>query len=180
MSDSHVSTPVQRKTATVTFRIGADLMHTLRAESEDKKISLNTLVNQILNSYAEWERFEERVGMISLAKPVVVKLFSKMNEEETIDLANSVGKDATRDIAIFMGNEIDFELFLRWFEIRMKKSSVELTHTVRGNLHRYVIKHDLGRNWSLYHKMVLESIFRELFGKTIDANISETILKFSF
>jgi len=155
-------------------------MRTLRSDSEEKQISLNTLVNQILDSYAEWERFEERVGMISLAKPVVVKLFCNMSEEEVMDLATSVGKDAIKDIALFMGNEIDFKLFLHWLEIRMKKSSAGITHTANGNLHTYVIKHDLGRNWSLYHKLMLESIFRESFGRTIDISMSDTILKFNF
>jgi hypothetical protein len=178
MSDAYESNPVHKKTATVTFRLGGELMRTLRVESEDKKISLNTLVNQILDSYVEWERFEERVGMISLAKPVVVKIFCKMSEEEVTDLA-TVGKEAIKDIATFMDNEIDFDLFLDWLEVRMKKSSAEIIHTVKGNLRTYVIKHDLGRNWSLYNKMILESIFRESFGRTIDIAISETILKFN-
>jgi hypothetical protein len=132
-----------------------------------------------LDSYSEWGRFEDMVGMISLAKPVVVKLFCNMSEEEVVNLATSVGKDAIKDIALFMGSEIDFDLFLHWLEVRMKKSSAGITHTVKGNLHTYVIKHDLGRKWSLYHKMILESIFRESFGRTIDVGISDTILKFN-
>jgi hypothetical protein len=179
MSDFDESFPIQKKTGTVTFRIDANLLSMLRTESEEKQISLNTLVSQILDSYAKWGRFEERVGMILLAKPVVIKLFCNMSKEEIIDLANSVGKDAVKDIALFMGNEIDFDLFLRWLEVRMKKSSSEITHTIKGNIHTYVIKHDLGGNWSLYHKTVLESIFRESFGRTIDIIVSDTILKFS-
>lgn len=179
MIDSYDYTPINKKTTTVTFRVDANTISTLRTVSEEKQISLNTLVNQILDRYTEWERFGEKVGMISLPKPIVAKLFDKMTKEEVLDLANSVGKSAVKDIAIFMGNEIDINSFLRWFEIRMKVSSAQLTRTTKDEINTYVVKHDLGMNWSLYHKTILELIFRDFFGRFINVAISDTILKFT-
>ena len=85
MIDSYDSAPINKKTTTVTFRVDANTISTLRTVSEEKQISLNTLVNQIFDRYTEWERFDEKVGMISLPKPVVAKLFDKMTKEEVLD-----------------------------------------------------------------------------------------------
>ena len=78
-----------------------------------------------------------------------------------------------------MGNEIDINSFLRWFEIRMKVSSAQFTRTTKDEINTYVVKHDLGMNWSLYHKTILELIFHDFFGRFINVTISDTILKFT-
>jgi hypothetical protein len=46
--------------------------------------------------------------------------------------------------------------------------------------HTYVIKHELGYNWSLYQKTLLELMFSQIFGKQIDTSIYDTTLKFQF
>ncbi len=60
------------RTITMTFRINESLMKKLKNEAEDREISLNTLVNQIFRRYVEWYSFEPKVGMIPIAKPVVI------------------------------------------------------------------------------------------------------------
>jgi hypothetical protein len=42
------------------------------------------------------------------------------------------------------------------------------------------MKHDLGENWSLYHKIVLELMFNEIFEKPIDVTTSNTTVRFKF
>jgi hypothetical protein len=44
----------------------------------------------------------------------------------------------------------------------------------------YVLKHDLGYNWSLYHKKILEKIFNEIFNKSIYIAISDFMLTLQF
>jgi hypothetical protein len=44
----------RKKTSTVSFRIYKEYDQVLRRESEEKKTSLNTLVNQIFGEYVEW------------------------------------------------------------------------------------------------------------------------------
>jgi hypothetical protein len=118
--------------------------------------------------------------MIPLAKPIVVEMFQKMNEDEIVDIARRIGKNAVKDIALFMKGKIDVNSFLSWFESRMKTSSVELNHMIENDSHTYIIKHDLGENWSFYHKNLLELIFNEILGKSIDINISNTTVMFKF
>jgi len=170
-----------KKTATMTFRIDENIVTKLRDEADNREISLNTLVNQILKRFVEWGLFEPKLGLIPMAKPIVVELFENMSEDEIADMARRVGTNAVRDIALFMKHKMDLESFLNWFETRMKTSFVEVSHhKAEDGKHSYILKHDLGRNWSIFHKVILELIFNDVLGKRIDnIVVSPTTLSFS-
>lgn len=173
MPNSAAPVADNRKTVTMTFRVDETIMTKLRHESEQREISLNTLVNQIFKHFVEWDVFESKVGMIPIARPIVVELF------DVIDVAKRIGKNTVRDIALFMKNKVEIYSFLSWFEARMKSSFLEIKHDIENNnTHVYIVKHDLGKNWSLYHKAVLELIFMELLGRPIDVITTSTTLSF--
>jgi hypothetical protein len=169
-----------KSTTTMTFRLSENIITTLRAEAERRHISLNTMINQILRRYVEWDLYESKVGMISLLKPVAVEFFKKMSKEEIIEVATGMGKNATSDAALFMKGRMDLDSFLSWLEVRMRNSSFEISHNIEGNTHTYILKHDLGENYSLFQKTVLELIFNDVLGKRIDCSFSNMILSFRF
>ncbi len=170
-----------RRTITMTFRIEESTMDLLRIESENREVSLNTLVNQILRRYVEWDMYEAKVGMLPIAKPVVSALFGEISKDQVVELAKKVGKNAVHDIALFMKSRMDLPSFLSWFEMRMKSSSIEFSRNRLANgTNTYVMRHDLGYNWSLYHKTLLELIFNEVLQKRIDVKITPTTIMLSF
>jgi hypothetical protein len=120
--------------------------------------------------------------MIPLAKPIIIEFFQKTSHEEIVEMAKRIGKNVVKEITLFMKGRIDANTFLTWFENRMKTSSIEITHhrlKNNDNKHSYIIKHELGENWSLYHKTILELIFNDVLGKHIDnIIISPTMLSF--
>lgn len=124
--------------------------------------------------------FESKVGMIPIAKPVVIRLFDKMTNEEIIEMAKSLGKSVVYDIALFMKNRVDLDSFLSWLELRMKHSSIEISHNVEDKIHCYVFKHELGENWSLYHKTILELIFHEILNEPISIETTKTTITLKF
>ena len=176
----YLNEAIPKKTSTMTFRIDDNVLRILRSESERHQISLNTLINQLLKRFVEWDMYESKVGMIPIAKPIVVELFNKMSKEEISKMALDIGKNAVHDISLFMKNKMDLDSFLSWFETRMNSSLTETNHSIQNGFHVYVLKHELGENWSLYHKIILQSIFNEIFVKTVDIQISNTTIRFKF
>jgi hypothetical protein len=174
-----------RKTTTITLRIDTDIMQSLYNKAGQDGISLNTLVNQILKRYVEWDMFGAKVGMIPLSKPVAKELFQRLSREDIIKMAKDVAKNAVYDIALFMkGGKMDPDLFVSWFLSRMKNCS-EITETNVGeesseSPHTYIIKHDLGENWSLYHKALLESIFNDMLARPIQINTTGSTLTLQY
>jgi hypothetical protein len=169
----------RKVTTTITFRIDADTIDKLRAESTRHDVSLNTSVNKILKRYVQWDIFEPQAGTMPLAKPVVAELLANMSKEQITKFAKNIAKTAVQDILLVMKGKIDLDSFLSWFETLMNKAFIEINHTLENNdsMHRYTIKHNLGENWAL----LIQIIFNDVFGIRIDIiNQSNTTLVFQF
>ncbi|MGD1837939.1 MAG: hypothetical protein ACPKPY_07760 [Nitrososphaeraceae archaeon] len=53
-------------------------------------------------------------------------------------------------------NTLNMETFFSWYESRLKNYSIEIKHSKYNDIHLSAVKHDLGINWSKYHKTLLE------------------------
>lgn len=124
---------------------------------------------------------EGKAGMVPVSQPVVKKLFQGLSKEEVMNISKSLAKNAVYNIALFMKGQgkLDVESFVSWFLSRMKNCS-EIIENKENCTNTYIIKHDLGENWSLYHKTVLESIFTEYLQKPIQTNMTNSALIFTF
>lgn len=169
-----------KKTSTITFRLPDDTIKRLKAVSGKKEISTNTLVNQALKQFLDWGMYESTSGFVLINKLVFTNIFGRLKQDEIINIATRVGKDEVKNIATFMKGKIDLDSFLSWFELRMINSAVQVSTIHEENFHRYVMKHELGKNWSLYHKTILELIFAEVFHKKLDIKIDKTMISFEF
>lgn len=169
-----------KKSDTISFRLDNTVLEKLRKESDKQGISLNVLINQILKRYTEWDMFESKVGMIPVARPILDSLFKKLTKEETVELAKKIGSEIVRDIATFMKGSMNLDSFMSWFETRMHMSGFDMNHDVKNDTHTYIIKHDLGENWSLYHKTVLEIIFRDILVKPIIVETNARMITLTF
>jgi hypothetical protein len=165
---------------TATFRLGTRVMNKLRSESEKRQISLNAYINQVLRQHTEWDLFEPKIGLIPFPKQVLASIFSGMDQAEISKLANGIGKSTAIDMAIFVQGKFNADTFLSWFETRMKNSGCEVAHRVEGEKQTVVIKHDLGKNWSLYLKTMLESALKESFGKVPESFITDSLVSLAW
>jgi len=170
-----------KKSSTITFRLDENTIKRLRNESGHRQVSTNTLVNQALKQFLDWGMYESSVGFVIINKQVFVHVFGKLSQKEIVDVATRVGKDEVKNMALFMKGRIDIQSFLAWFELRMINSAVQVSHIHEDDdFHRYVMKHELGKNWSVYHKTILELIFEEVFNKKMDVKIDKTMISFEF
>jgi hypothetical protein len=66
-----------RKTRSVTFRLDSTVIDELQTEANNREISLNVLVNQVLKRYEEWDRYENKIGMIPVPRVILSNLIDK-------------------------------------------------------------------------------------------------------
>lgn len=164
----------------ITFRLNESVMNGIRTEADSRMISMNNLVNHILERFVKWDKLEAMSGMIHINKPVVIEIFNKKNTEEIVDLAKSTGKKAIYNTVLFMKGKKDLDTFLLWLENEMNKHSFNVRHLIEGNMHSYVIKHDMGYNFSLYYKTIIEEIFSDYLEKKVDFTLSDELVLFKF
>lgn len=169
----------KKKTATITFRFDTDLINKLQMEAKNHQVNTNTLATQALRRFLEWDIFQSRIGLVSLNKSVFTKIFDALSEKKIVEIA-LIGKDEMRDIAMFMKGETDILSFMSWFEMQMINSSVQVSHMSDDGTHTFVMKHDLGKNWSLYNKTILEQIFQDVFKQKIDVKYDKNMFALRF
>jgi hypothetical protein len=170
-------------TTSITTRIDGDTMRELQDEADSSGISLSSLTKQILTNYAKWDKFVSRAGMIPVAKGVITEAFDRLSEGEVVQLATSVGKNALSDIILFMKGKIDLDSLFSWLELWLRRNSTAgFSYVVENDVHTCIMKHNLGSKWSLYHKIVLELMLKEILGESsiVEINMAENILVFKF
>lgn len=166
-----------KKTRVITFRLEEETIEKLKKESEHQDSSINNFVNLILKRYLEWDIYESSIEMIPVAKSILKELFNNMTKEQIYNIAMGSGKKSVHDIILFIKKKIDANTFFSVYKTRMKNSAVDIKHTIENDSsHTYIIKHDLGQNWSFFQKTIIESVFHEYIKKPIDIKISENIV----
>jgi hypothetical protein len=188
----------QKKTRSVTFRLDSSVVDELQSEADNREISLNVLINQVLKRYSEWDRFENKIGMMPVPKIILSSLIDK-----AISVAKSSGiKDIERyrdeiireaaqtafalmkDSVLFMKRQYNLWVVLSVLEEYMKVSGIKADHKLEGSRkHVFIIQHELGENWSLFTKELLALIFQNLanvraeFSVTSNTTIAEVVLR---
>ena len=155
------------KSITKSFRLDKEIISKIEQQARSNNNSLNAEINSILRKYVEWDMLANEVGIIPIAKPVLSEIFQNiMTKEQVIDLANNVGKNVIRETAHFMKGNLTLESFLSWLKTMMEHCS-EVNCAIENNspLIKIIFKHDLGQNWSIYHKIILDYIFHDILRK---------------
>ena len=62
------------KSESITFRIESKTLKNLRREAEQKDISTNTLVNQLIKDHLNWHSKAAEAGFISVRRPFISKI----------------------------------------------------------------------------------------------------------
>jgi hypothetical protein len=152
-------------TTSVTFRIESNTLKNLRHEAEQKDISTNTLVNQIIKDHLNWHSNAAKAGFISIRRPFVSKVIKHLPEQEIISLAEYVAKTTNKDSILLMKNEYTIQSALDFLESWIKVSGYPYRHEETNNdqkKHSYVIQHDMGMKVSLYLAALFQFLFDEL------------------
>jgi hypothetical protein len=168
----------RKKQKTVTFRIDDDIIDKLYDEADTNAISLNSLVNSILRRHMDWGRYEKKSNIISIVSVVIKEAFGYLNKDQVIGLAKGEAKDAVYNTILFMYGKVDFESVIFWFKEKMK-NSVGISDKIDvNNGNRIIIfRHDLGEKWSLYNKVLLESICHDILSIPIKVEITISTIK---
>jgi hypothetical protein len=176
-----------RKTKSITFRVDTKVIEELQREADQGEISLNVLVNQVLRRFVEWDRYENKLGMIPIPKSMLSTLIDRTMQLATdakiedlesyrtkiVNNAAETALNVMKDSALFMRKDYSFWTVLDVLREYMKVAGIMSDHRIEaGRKHVFIIQHELGENWSLFAKELLSKIFVEL--AKVKADISTT------
>ena len=188
MNEENVNENKAGKTRSITFRLESSIIEELQTEAEYRETSLNVLINQILRRYSNWERYENKMGMIPIPKIMlsgimdeVMKIGKDSGIEDVMNFRNKLIKELSQTAFAFLKDSVllikkNYNLLvaLEVLEQYMKVVGINSDHRIEDDgKHVYVIQHRLGENWSLFIKEFLILIFENLGKVKVDISSTE-------
>ena len=187
LKDAQHSSYYHKKTRSITFRLDSLIIEELQREVDQREISLNVLINQVLKRYSDWDRYENRIGMMPVPKVMLASLIDKAitiaknngiediepYRDDIIKQAPEIAFSLMKDSVLFMKKQYNLWTVLSVLEEYMKVSGIKADHKIEdGRKHVFIIQHELGENWSLFTKELLRLIFENLAKVRIESTIT--------
>lgn len=152
--DSSFRNKQRRKTITRTFRISQELDDILYEEAEGQGVSVNSLVNKIIQKYVLFDRWADKEGSISVTQQMFRRIQKEVTEDILARAGEASGPSDIIDIIGMMGVPQNYDSFVsllldhyghysRWFSC--------FHHSQRGQ-DVFHLQHNFGRGWSIYLK----------------------------
>ena len=157
--------PKHEKTRSITYRLPAKLVEELETEANQKEISQNVLVKQILEKYTQWDKFADVMGMVPIPKDILKTLGEEMEGDE-INKIIDVILPLLKDWIMFMKGNYDLKRAIESLEDYMRASGMTSDHRIEGGVHHFIIQHNLGMRWSLFTEQLLKRIFHQFLPNT--------------
>ena len=151
-------TAKKEKTRSITYRLPAKIVEELESEAMEKNISQNVLVKQILDRYVQWDRFGDKIGIVPVPKKILDVLGKDMQGEDIEGIISAL-IPTIKDSVMFMKGKYDLKRCIETFEDYMKASGMKSDHRIEGDVHQFIVQHELGLKWSFFTERLLKEIF---------------------
>jgi hypothetical protein len=150
----------KRKSVNRTFRVDQLALETIEKDAKDKNVSTNTLVNQLLLAYANFDRYYEQFPMVKIFSSVFRDLLDGVSE----DYAKKAGKDLARNLVraviVSRRGEVNLSTLLDQFRLVSNYSEIfTFKESEVSGKKILTIYHRFGNKGSLYFGEYLLSLF---------------------
>ena len=165
----------KRKTVGRSFRIDQRWLDVLNEEAEKQGVSVNSLLNKLLQKYA-FLRYMLRYGAITLTRKGFASLLECCPEDKIRENGRNAGSKITKDILLTMGvpPTYDFTVFLVKKLLSDFAGWFECDHHIKRDKEVLHLRHDLGMKWSIYVEAAASETFNSILGKKVTTEISDS------
>lgn len=162
---SQKSPTKREKTRSITYRLPVRLIEEIETEANNHNVSHNVMARQILEKYIQWDRFANKIGIIPVPKKILDTLGIDMDSNDINAIIDAI-KPVIKDTVLFIKGGYDLKRCIETLEDYMRASGMKSDHRIEGPLHHFIIQHELGSNWSIFTKQLLQEIFHEFLPDT--------------
>lgn len=160
---SPLRTASKHRTVPKSFRIDESALLAIEAEAATQNISSNTLVNQILRQYAEYDRFARKLNTVKLSGGTFRGLLTAAPVNDIIDLAKTAGSSIPQAYSTAKTGKVELETLLDHVRSLATYSRVvEFNESISLGGHVVTLTHEFGLNWSIFLVHYLTAMFTQV------------------
>ena len=151
------------KTATATFRLDESALGVLQEDARKQNVSVNTLLNQLVLTYANYDHPMKRFHMLKLPASSFKHILQAATDEAIIEAGNSAGKDVPNTYIRAKWGELTAENALNYLKSTADYTNLfEYSEVMHGGRISVTLTHDFGPKGSLFLQRYVEAIFEPL------------------
>jgi hypothetical protein len=166
------------KTATASFRLDESALAVIQEDARKQNVSVNTLLNQLVLTYANYDRPMKRFHMIKLPASTFKHMLKAATNETVIDAGQSTGEDVPKTYIRAKWGELTVENALNYLKTTSDHTSLfEYSEVVRDGKVNVTLSHDFGAKGSLFLQRYVQAIFEPL-GKELKFSPDENAVVF--
>ena len=148
------------KTVAKSFRVNRNALRALQDEAKRQNLSVNTMVNQLLISYAEYGRFAQRTHSINLTQKTFAEILAATSDDNLITAAQNAGRSAPQALISSKSGEVTVNSVLEYIQdLSAHANLFEFNETNEHGHWTITLLHELGSKWSLF----IANYFAEAF-----------------
>jgi len=151
------------KTATASFRLDDQALSAIQEDARKQNVSVNTLLNQLVLTYANFDRPMKRFRMIKLPASTFKHLLQAATTETVTEAGHATGEDVPKTYIRAKWGELSVENALNYLRITADHTNLfEYSEVTRGGKVNVTLSHDFGAKGSLFLQRYVQAIFEPL------------------
>jgi hypothetical protein len=147
MAEADYMAQVMKKTDIISIRMDSNLSRKLHEKSEEQKVSLNTLINNILEKQVHWHDLTNEIGWVNIFRTTFKELMDSISKEKAVKIGQTVGKEDLQNSINYFYGKIDLNSILDLLKKSLQTMKVQFRQISQNGSEKIFIQHDLGKNW---------------------------------
>ena len=144
-------------TESISFRLEEDALYELREIAKERKISLNSLVAQILEHYLTLGVYDRTFGFFSVSVDVLELALSGLSDDEVRKIAGTAGARIHKQILMYLYGKVTKESIIDYLDVFGNRFAT-FRHFRDGRRNTLTVYHGINRQFSLLYYDITKSI----------------------
>jgi hypothetical protein len=153
---------ILKKTDNVSIRIDSELSNNLHEKCMEQKISLNTLINHLLEKQVNWHELTTEMGWIPMFRSTFRELSDSISKDKIVKIAETAGLSDLKNSLNYLYGYIELDSILDLFKKRWHNMNVKYREIEINGKNKIIIQHDLGKNWPYFIVGQMNAILNEI------------------
>jgi hypothetical protein len=135
----------------------------IQEEAKKQNVSVNTLLNQLVLTYANYDRPMKRFRMIKLPASSFKHILQAATDQAIIEAGKSTGEDVPKTYIMSKWGELTVENALSYLRTTADHTNLfEYSEVTRDGKISVTLTHDFGAKGSLFLQRYVQAIFGQL------------------
>lgn len=154
---------VRLKTVPKSFRVDESAILAIEKEAAAQKVSANSLVNQILIQFSEFERFARRINTVEPSGFVFRGILEAADTDKIIEVAKTAGSSIPQTFVTAKSGRVNIESLLDHLQtLSLYAHLYEYSENLDSEEQVATLVHDFGLKWSIFLVHYIIAMFEQV------------------